>query len=159
MAQRVKNPPAMQEPQETRVQSLSQEDPLEEEMTTHSSTLAWETPWTEDPGGLQPMGSQRVRHDWAMESYHACVCVLAPWHSIQDLSSPTSTPAAVEEQCVHHVTTTEVPIIQDFYCPTTCLFPLMAMGFLGPVTSLYITGSSIVPGTRPEGNAFCWVNK
>ena len=48
MAQRVKNPPAMQE---TRVQCLSQEDPLEEEMTTHPSILAWRIPWTEEPGG------------------------------------------------------------------------------------------------------------
>ena len=49
----VKNPPAMQE---TWVQSLGQDDPLEEEVATHSSILAWETPWTEEPGGLQSMG-------------------------------------------------------------------------------------------------------
>ena len=49
--------------QETQVQSLGWEDPLEEEMTTHSSILAWGIPWTEQPGGLQFMGSQRVRHD------------------------------------------------------------------------------------------------
>ena len=51
--------------QETRVQSLGQEDPLEKEMATHSSTLAWKIPWTEDPGRLQSMGLQRVGHDWA----------------------------------------------------------------------------------------------
>ena len=50
--------------QGTRVQSLSQEDPLEEGMATHSNILAWEIPWTEEPGGLQFMRSQRVRHDW-----------------------------------------------------------------------------------------------
>ena len=50
-----KNPPAMRE---TRVQSLSQEDPLEKEMATHSSILAWKIPWTEEPGRLQSMGSQ-----------------------------------------------------------------------------------------------------
>ena len=49
--------------QETRVQALSQEDPLEEEMATHSSILAWETPWAETPGGLQFMGSQTVGHN------------------------------------------------------------------------------------------------
>ena len=54
----VKNLPPMQEPLETRVQSLYQEDPLEEEMANHSSILAWEIPRTEDPGGLQSMGSQ-----------------------------------------------------------------------------------------------------
>ena len=45
------------------VRSLGREDPLEEEMATHSSILAWESRWTEEPGGLQSMGSQRVRHD------------------------------------------------------------------------------------------------
>ena len=56
MAQTVTNPPAMQETQEMRVQSLGLEDTLEEEIATHSSILAWEISWTEDPGGLQSMG-------------------------------------------------------------------------------------------------------
>ena len=60
MAQTVKNPPAMQE---TRVQLLGQEDPLEKGITTHSSILAWRIPWTEEPGGLQSIGSQRAGHD------------------------------------------------------------------------------------------------
>ena len=51
--------------QEIWVQSLSWEDPLEKEMATHSSILAWEIPWTEEPGGLYSMWSQRVRHDLA----------------------------------------------------------------------------------------------
>ena len=55
--------PAMQETQETCVRSLGQEDPLEEEMITHSRILAWEIPWTEEPGGLQSKGPLRVRHD------------------------------------------------------------------------------------------------
>ena len=59
----VKTLPAMQEPQEIRVRSLGQEDPLEEGMATHPSILAWRMPWTEEPGGLQSMGLQRVRHD------------------------------------------------------------------------------------------------
>ena len=53
----------MQEMQETRVQSLGQEDPLEKDMATHSGVLAWRTPWTEEPGELQSVGSQRVGHD------------------------------------------------------------------------------------------------
>ena len=53
----------MQETQETWVQSLGQEDSLKEEMATHCSILAWQIPWTEEPGGLPSMGSQRVRHD------------------------------------------------------------------------------------------------
>ena len=56
----VKNLPAMQE---IWVQSLGQEDLLEKEMAMHSSIVAWRIPWTEEPGGLHPMGSQRVRHD------------------------------------------------------------------------------------------------
>ena len=60
MAQAVKRLPTMQE---TRVQSLAWEDPLEKEMATHSSTLAWKIPWTEEPGRLQSMGSQGVGHD------------------------------------------------------------------------------------------------
>ena len=59
----VKNPPAMQEPREMQVQSLGQEDPLEEGLATHSSILAWRIPRTEGPSGLQPIGSQRVGHD------------------------------------------------------------------------------------------------
>ena len=58
--QTAKNPTAMQE---TWVGSLGQEDPLEKGIATHSNTLAWEIPWTEEPGGLHSMGSQRVRHD------------------------------------------------------------------------------------------------
>ena len=53
----------MRETQKTRVQSLGWEDPLEEDMATHSSVLAWRIPWTEEPGGLESMGSQRVGHD------------------------------------------------------------------------------------------------
>ena len=60
MAQRLKRLPAIQE---TQVQSLGREDPLEKEMATHSSTLAWRIPWREEPGRLQSMGSQRVGHD------------------------------------------------------------------------------------------------
>ena len=58
----IKNTPAMQEPQETGVQSLGREGPLEEGMATHSNILAWRIPWTEEPGGLQSIGSQTVRH-------------------------------------------------------------------------------------------------
>ena len=60
MAQMVRSLPAMQE---TWVRSLGWEDPLEKEMVTHSSILAWRIPWTEEPGGLQSMGSQRVEND------------------------------------------------------------------------------------------------
>ena len=60
VAQTVKRLSTMQE---TRVRALDWGDPLEKEMATHSSILAWRIPWTEEPGGLQSMGSQRVEHD------------------------------------------------------------------------------------------------
>ena len=52
------------------VQFLGQENPVEEEMATHSSILAWEIPWTKESGGLQSMGFQRVRHSWTTEHIH-----------------------------------------------------------------------------------------
>ena len=59
----IKNLPAIRDPQETQVQSLGQEDPLEEDIATHFSILAWRIPWTDVPGGLQSIGWQRVRHN------------------------------------------------------------------------------------------------
>ena len=67
LAQMVKRLPAMQE---TWLWSLGLEDPLEKEMATHSSTLAWKIPWTKEPGRLQFMGSQRVGHDWVASHTH-----------------------------------------------------------------------------------------
>ena len=66
VAQLVKNLPAVQE---TWVQSLGWEGPLEKEMATHSSILAWRIPWTEEPGGLQSTGSQRVRYSWTTSTF------------------------------------------------------------------------------------------
>ena len=63
VTQRLKRLPAMRD---TWVRSLGWEDPLEKEMATHSSILAWRIPWTEEPGGLQSTGLQRVGHDWAI---------------------------------------------------------------------------------------------
>ena len=60
----VKNPPASAGDARDVIRSVGREDPLEKEMATHSSILAWETSWTEEPGGLQSMRSPRVRHDW-----------------------------------------------------------------------------------------------
>ena len=65
VAQMVKNLPTMQE---TRFQSLGLEDPLEKAIATHSSILAWRIPWTEEPGGLQSIGSQSVVHDWSINT-------------------------------------------------------------------------------------------
>ena len=69
---KLKHLPAMRE---TWIWSLGWEDPLEKEMATHSSTLAWKIPWMEEPGRLQSMGSQRVRQDWATSfSLSLCYC-------------------------------------------------------------------------------------
>ena len=70
VAQTVKSLRAMQE---TRVQSLGQEDLLEEEIATHSSNLAWKISWMEEPGGLQSMGFLRVGHDSATETHTFCL--------------------------------------------------------------------------------------
>ena len=72
MAQIINNSSAMQE---TWVQSLGQKDALEKGMATHSSILAWEIPWTEEPGGLQSMGSQRVGHDERL-SLHSLISMI-----------------------------------------------------------------------------------
>ena len=66
VAQMVKNLPTMQE---TRVWFLDQEDPLEKGLATHSSIFAWRILWTEEPGKLQSMGSQRVGHNWATNTF------------------------------------------------------------------------------------------
>ena len=84
VAQTVKRLPTMQD---TRVRSLGQEDPLEKAMATHSSTLAWKIPWTEEHGTLQSMGSQKVGHDWAtsLSFYRRRSCVSDSLNSIKEL--------------------------------------------------------------------------
>ena len=79
----VKNPPANTGEQETQIQSLGQEDSLEKEMATHSSILAWNIPWTEEPGGLQSMGLQRVRHNsvQVQARTHAHTHTHTPYHN------------------------------------------------------------------------------
>ena len=95
VAQVVKNPPAMQE---TQVRSLGQGELLEKGMATHFSILAWRIPWTEEPGGLQSIESQRVRHNWS-ESMHTCIVDLqcsvnfcySPWdHKESDTTETNS---------------------------------------------------------------------
>ena len=75
----VRNPPAMQEILEAWVWSLGWEDPLEEEMATHSSIFAWKIPWTEEPGGLQSMGSQSLRHNLVTEHARIHLHVIVPF--------------------------------------------------------------------------------
>ena len=74
VAQTVKNLPVRQE---TQVWFLGQKNPLEKRMVTHSSILSWRIPWTEEPGGFQCMGLQRVRHNWATNTHTQATC--KPW--------------------------------------------------------------------------------
>ena len=85
VAQLVKNLPAEQE---TRIQPLGQEDALEEKMATHSNILAWRIPWTEDPGGQQSMGSQRVGHHCAT-NFHFSPISEPPPCSVSQLQLPS----------------------------------------------------------------------
>ena len=78
VAQTVKNLPARRE---TWVQSLGQEDPLEKAMATHSSILAWRIPWTEEPGGLQSIGLQRVPWAWALVNPLLNTCLVTQFVS------------------------------------------------------------------------------
>ena len=73
----------MQEMQEVQVQCVGQADPLEEEMATHSSILVRKIPWTEEPGGLESTGLQRLGHNWATEQAGTWHCA---WHIVSSLS-------------------------------------------------------------------------
>ena len=96
----------MQEVQKTRVPSLGREDPLEEEMATHSSILAFRIPWTEEPDRLQTMGSQKIGHDWATGhtvqfSSVAQPCLALRPHGLQHarLPWPSPTPRVYSNSC------------------------------------------------------------
>ena len=105
------------------VWSLGWEDPLEKEMATHSSILAWRTPWTEEPGRQWSIGSQRVRHNWSdFKSMHIYLFIflknlatphsmgtLVPWPGIESITS------AVEAQSPNHWTTREFPFWLNFW--------------------------------------------
>ena len=73
--------------QEMHFQSLGQKDPLEKEIATHSSILAWRIPWTEEPGGLQSMGLQRVRQDWVTNTFVSTVDAFKNVHDFNCIKS------------------------------------------------------------------------
>ena len=85
VAQMVKNLPAVQE---TQIRSLGQENPLQKEKATHSSILAWEIPWTEKPGRVQSMGSQRVGHDWTTNIHTSHAAAAKSLQSCPTLRDP-----------------------------------------------------------------------
>ena len=104
----------MQETEESRVQSLSWEDPLEKGTATHASVLAWRIPWTGEPGRLQPMGSQRVGHDWATSLgavAQAVACLHSCWlthsaHARVHLDSIVTTVLVWSDSCIFIVVAT-----------------------------------------------------
>ena len=125
VAQTVKNPPAIRE---TWVWSLDWEDPLEEGMATHSITLSWRIPWTEEPGGLQSMGSQRVGHDWVTKHSTA-----HKWKSCTQTSKQTwiltlfKVPIVLRKpgSCYNSVNETR---IRTCFCARTCQIPTLMRG-------------------------------
>ena len=108
---------------ETWVRSLGREDPLEKEMATHSSTFAWRIPWREETGGLQCMGSQRVRHEWATFAFTRFVIAFLP-RSKRLLISWLQSPFAVifepkKMKCVTASTSVQFSSVAQ-PCPTLC---------------------------------------
>ena len=112
VAQWYRNHLPMQEIQEIQVRSLGQEDLLEEGMATHSCILAWRIPWTEEPGGLQSTGSQRVGHNWA--HVHAC--------SHSHTHAHTHTWSFIQQWFASHRQRLYILFLHYFYHPVTvCL--------------------------------------
>ena len=143
VVQMVKHLPAMQE---TWVPSLGWKDPLEKEMATHSSTLAWKIPWREEPSRLQSMGSQRVRHDW-VTSLHFIVdlqCVsfwyIAKWFSY------------IYIYIYIYIILFNFKLLQNTeYIPCVMQLDLLVYLFLHICMSMYlfITNSSFIPLLLP----------
>ena len=107
VARRVKNLPAMQEAQ---VWPLVREDSLEKGMATHSTILAWRIPWTEEPGGLQPMGLQRVRHDWATNT-HKLPFAVRTWTILRGVWGRTDTSICMAESLCYSPEITTISLI------------------------------------------------
>ena len=116
VSQRVERLPATQE---TQVWSLGWEDPLEKEMATHSNTLAWKIPWTEEPGGLQSTGSQRVGHDWATSLYTLTYQFSSVTQSCLTLCDPMncSTPGLPVHHHLPEFTQTHIHLVSDAIQP------------------------------------------
>ena len=131
VAQMVKNLPAIEE---TRVRSLGREDPLEKGMATHFSNLAWRIPWTEMPGGLQSMGSQRVRQNWVTNtqtkkqiSERLLLCRTGKLGWSQGLLIYTNMLHLLEKK-VNHVC--YYCFLKSYYCLLIALFLILDYKFL-----------------------------
>ena len=136
----------IQETQEMWVWSLGQKDPLEEEMATHSSIFAWRIPWTEEPGELQSIGSQRVEHDWVTE--HTCISQpIKPFRKLPTVIS--STPLTLSTASSLYMQTYIFPkaIRSEFLrcIPTKLKAHIIHLCFLQPFSNLHLlkTGQAL----------------
>ena len=144
VTQMVKNPPAMQE---TWVQSLGRDDPLEKGMATHSSILAWRIPWTEGPSGLESRGSQRVGHDWVTNTHtHTHTHTPARGWSRKSLAEP--------EQCLQLRQMMEVTWDETSGMTSPpigqCLTVPRALTHLIPLKSCEVCEAAVITGSGPE---------
>ena len=140
--------------QETWVQSLGQEDPLEKEMSIHSSTIAWKIPWTEEPGRLQSMGSQRVGHDWVTSlslSPEPCQGQV-PWGKAWP-------PSFREKSCVPGEPDWKEALGWGWGAQSSCsLHPACLRPHLGQEPSLAITHWWARPSFQPPASWATWTS-
>ena len=128
----------MQEMQETWVQSLGWEDPLEEEMATHSNVLACKIPWTEEPGSLQSMGSQSVGHDWARACTHTHTHTAVPHFPLPLVCATTILLPASEFDCCRFLIQVEsFSVWPSGRHGSLCLWPPVSSRLLN-VTTVFI---------------------
>ena len=113
MAQAVKNPPALQE---TWVRFPGQEDPLEKATTNHSDILAWRIPWTEEPGGPQSMGLQRVRHNWVTLSLSFMLMVSVYMSVSTDWMIPGGLQSSLCDQVLSSLELQYLPVLASRKC-------------------------------------------
>ena len=136
---------------EARVWSLGREDPLEKEMATHSSILAWRIPWWEEPGRLQSTGSQRVRQDWATSlslSHFVHNITALPWSVIFIFNFPASTWI-----CWSIATYLVFSVLLDIF-PTNWLFPKLAQMKMHTHTHTHIHISKTFLSSRNASKSF-----
>ena len=135
--------------QKTWAQALRWEDPLEKGMTTHSSILSWRIPWTEEPGGLQPMGSQRVRHDSVLGQEDSLDQVMSTHSCILSWKNPwTGEPGELQPMRLHSQTLLSTPTQPQFSLTFAdkliCLYITLELILLTRLKAIYLIISTLV---------------
>ena len=137
----LKNLPTVQE---TQVQSLGQEDPLEDSMAAHSSILAWRITWTEEPGGLRSMGLQRVRCDWALKHTHSWFTMLC-WFQ----ASSTVIQLHIKKKKIHAFS---IKVITEYWVEFPVLYSMCLLITYFIFSSVYNTLAWKIPWMgEPDG--------